>query len=122
VVVDDEYGSIVGIATMENLVEQIVGAVQDEFDSEPLDINTEGSGTFLVKGQIPLERINRECNLDLSSPDVETLSGLMASLLGRLLEVGDLVRLGGATAEVVEAEGGRANLVRLRTFHPEVQE
>ena len=122
VVVDDEYGSVVGIATMENLLEQIVGAVQDEFDFEPPEITTEGSDAFLVKGQLPLERINRECNLDLFSPDVETLSGLMVSLVGRLLEVGDRVRLDGATAEVVEAEGGRANLVRLRKIHPEAQE
>ena len=121
VVVDDEYGSVVGIATMENLLEQIVGAVQDEFDFEPPEINTEGPDVFLVKGQLPLERINRECNLDLFSPDVETLSGLMVSLVGRLLEVGDRVRLDGATAEVVEEEGGRANLVRLRVTDPGVR-
>ena len=95
--------------------------MQDEFDFEPPEINTEGPDVFLVKGQLPLERINRECNLDLFSPDVETLSGLMVSLVGRLLEVGDRVRLDGATAEVVEEEGGRANLVRLRVTDPGVR-
>lgn len=115
VLVNDEYGSVVGIATMENLLEQIVGAVQDEFDSEAPEIVAQGPETFLVKGQLPLERINRECNLDLYSPDVETLSGLIASRVGRLLAIGDIVHLSGATAEVVEAERGRANWVRLRT-------
>ena len=114
VLVDDEYGSVVGIATMENLLEQIVGTVQDEFDSEQPDVQPDGPDGYLVKGQVPLERINRECDLDLVSPDVETLSGLLASQLGRLLEVGDQIRLGGITAEVVEAERGRANMVRLR--------
>lgn len=115
VLVNDEYGSVVGIATAENLLEQIVGAVQDEFDSEVPEIVRESPETFLVKGQLTLERINRECDLDLYSPDVETLSGLMASHLGRLLAIGDVVELSGATAEVVEAERGRANWVRLRT-------
>ena len=110
VLVVDEYGSVVGIATMENLVEQIVGAVQDEFDSEAPDITHERPESFLVRGLVPLERINRECSLDLYSPDVETLSGLMTSRLGRLLVAGDLVKLDGATAEVVEAGRGRANL------------
>ena len=119
VLVDDEYGAVVGMATMENLVEQIVGAVQDEFDSEAPDIRRERAESFLVKGLVPLERINEECNLDLYSPDVETLSGLMMSRLGRLLVVGDMVQLDGATGEVVEAERGRANLVRLRTSDPE---
>ena len=115
VLVNDEYGSVVGIATIENLLEQIVGAVQDEFDSEAPEVVREGPETFLVKGQLPLERVNRECDLDLYSPDVETLSGLMASRLGRLLAIGDVVRFSGATAKVVEAERGRANWVRLRT-------
>ena len=114
VLVDDEYGSAVGIATMENLLEQIVGAVEDEFDSETPDIIVESPTTFLVRGQLPLERINRECDLDLYSPVVETLSGHLASLFGRILAVGDLVQLAGASGGVVQAEGGRANWVRLR--------
>ena len=111
--VDDEYGTVVGVATMENVVEQIVGAVQDEFDSESPDIAPEGPRTFKVKGQLPLEIVNRECGLDLYSADVETLSGLLVSRLGRLLKAGDRVQLRGATAEVVEERGGRADLVRI---------
>ena len=61
-----------------------------------------------------IERVNRECGLDLYAADVDTLSGLLVSHLGRLAEAGDRVRLGGATAEIVEVQDGRATLVRMQ--------
>ena len=112
--VDDEYGTVVGIVTMENVLEQIVGAVQDEFDSEPPDIVEEDPRTYRVRGQVRIDRVNRECGLDLYAADVDTLSGLLVSQLGRLAAVGDRVRLGGATAEVLEVRDGRADSVRIR--------
>ncbi|MYB52935.1 MAG: HlyC/CorC family transporter [Acidobacteriia bacterium] len=112
--VDDEYGSIVGIVTMENVVEQIVGAVQDEFDSEAPEVEQESPGVYLVNGSVPLERLNREVRLSLESTDVDTLSGLLVSRIGRLLEAGDTVELEGATAEVMEEQGGHAVRVKLR--------
>ena len=113
-VVDDEYGSVVGIVTMENVVEQIVGAVQDEFDSELPEIVPEGRGVFRVSGQLPLERVNRELGLDLESQEVDSLSGLLVSHLNRLARKGDEVSLEGAVAEVVEEQAGRATQVRIR--------
>lgn len=111
--VDDEYGSIVGIVTMENVVEQIVGAVQDEFDSEAPEVEQESPGVYLVNGSVPLERLNREVRLSLESTDVDTLSGLLVSRIGRLLEAGDTVELEGASAKVMEEQGGRAVRVKL---------
>ena len=111
--VDDEYGTVAGMVTMENLVEQIVGAVQDEFDSETPDILAEGPWTYSVKGQLSLARVNRECGLNLYSAEVETLSGLLVSRLGRLLKQGDRVPLRGAMAEVVEERNGRADVIRI---------
>ena len=115
--VDDEFGSVVGIITMENVVEQIVGAVQDEFDSEAPEVVQESPGVFLVNGQLPLERLNHEFKLHLESTDVDTLSGLLVSRMSRLLQAGDKVPLEGATAEVIEEQGGRAVRVKL-TVHP----
>ncbi len=112
--VDDEYGTLVGIVTMENVLEQIVGAVQDEFDSETPDITQEDPVTFRVRGQVLIERVNRECGLELYAADVDTLSGLLVSHLGRLAEKGDRVRLAGATAEILEVKDGRADVVRIR--------
>ena len=112
--VDDEYGTLVGIVTMENVLEQIVGAVQDEFDSEAPDIAQEDPLTYRVRGQVLIERVNRECGLELYAADVDTLSGLLVSQLGRLAEAGDRVRLATATAEIIEVKDGRADVVRLR--------
>lgn len=114
VLVDDEHGSVVGIVTMENVVEQIVGEVQDEFDSEPPEIVREGRGVFRVNGHLPLERLNRELNLNLTSPDVDTLSGLLVSHLNRLAQAGDEVEFDGTQARVLEEQGGRATQVRIR--------
>ncbi len=114
VLVDDEYGAVVGIVTMENVVEQIVGAVQDEFDSELPEIVAEGGGVYKVSGQLPLERINRELGLDLESQEVDSLSGLLVSHLNRLALAGDRVELHGAVAHVIEEQGGRATQVRIQ--------
>ncbi|MDE2880784.1 MAG: hemolysin family protein [Acidobacteriota bacterium] len=112
--VDDEYGSVVGVVTLENVVEQIVGDVQDEFDSEAPEIVSEGSGAYRIRGGCLIDRVNRELGLELYSADVETISGLLAARLGRLLKAGDRVRFEGARIEVLEEERGTARLVRVR--------
>ncbi len=116
VTVIDEYGTAVGIVTLENVLEQIVGAVQDEFDTEMPEIVPEGEGQFVVQGQLPIERINRELKLDLDDSEVDTVSGLLVSRLGRLLRVGDVVQLKGAEAEVMEVQAGRATHIRLTPY------
>ena len=112
--VDDEYGSVVGLVTLENVVEQIVGDVQDEFDSEAPEIVSEGSGAYRIRGGCLIDRVNRELGLELYSADVETISGLLVARLGRLLKAGDQVRFEGARIEVLEDERGTARLVRVR--------
>ena len=113
-VVVDEFGNSVGIITLENVLEQLVGSVQDEFDTEMPEIVTEGPKQFIVQGHLPIERINRELHLELNNPDVDTLSGLLVSKIGRLPKVGDEISLEGALAEVVEVQAGRASSVRLK--------
>ena len=110
----DEFGTAVGIVTLENVLEQIVGAVQDEFDTEMPEIVPEGEGRYLIEGQLPIERINRELKLDLDDAEADTVSGLLVSKLGRLLKVGDTVKLKGADAEVVEVQAGRATSIRIQ--------
>ena len=114
VLVDDEHGSVAGIVTMENVVEQIVGAVQDEFDNEAPEIVPDGPNAFKVSGQLQIDRVNRELGLELYFEGIDTISGLMVSHMNRLLKAGDRVKLDGATAEVVEEQAGRATVVRIR--------
>ncbi len=119
----DEYGTIIGIVTMENILELIVGRVEDEFDTETPDIVPAGSREFLVQGRTPVEAVKEKFALELEG-EADTLSGLLVEKLGHILEVGDTVNLDGANAEVIEVKGARARLVRLtldRSFAEEVE-
>lgn len=117
-VVVDEHGSVAGIVTLENVLEQIVGAVQDEFDLEAPDLIAEREGVYLAPGGVPLERVNRQLGLDLRAPSVNTLSGFLVAKIGRFPRVGDVVELDGLVAEVLEVEGSRASKIRLKLLAP----
>ncbi len=116
-VVLDEHGGTSGVVTLENLIETIVGSVEDEFDYEAPEIVPIGRRSYLVRGRASLEHINRELSLTLSGPDINTLSGLLSAELGRFAEAGDRIPLAGADAEVLTATANVAEKVRL-TLHP----
>ena len=113
VFVADEYGNTIGIVTLENVLEQIVGAVQDEFDLETPDIVPDGPGRFMVRGSTPIDVVEKILNLYRGSDEVDTFSGLLMARHGEVLEAGDRIDLGGAVAEVVEVKGTRAEAVRV---------
>lgn len=109
--VTDPNGAVVGIITLEDVLGQIVGPVEE---LEVPEIVAEGSGRYAVAGSIPMVVLNQRLGLDIDHPsDVDTLSSLMVSKLGRLLEVGDEVELDEITAEVVEVVGTQATRIRL---------
>ncbi len=112
-IVVDEYGTVVGIVTMENVLEPIIGPVDDEFDVSEPNVVPQEDGTFLVRGSTIVQTLNREFALDLDIDDVDTFSGLLVKRLDRLPKAGDKVDLGVATAEVVEVQGRRALWIRL---------
>lgn len=112
-IVVDEHGSTAGIVTLENVLEEIVGAVQDEFDAETPDLVRLGKGRYDARGGVPLEKLNRMLGLDLRAPNVNTLSGYLVAQVGRFLQPGDKVEAPGIEAEVLEIEGNRATRIRL---------
>ncbi len=112
-VVVDEHGTVAGIVTLENVIEEIIGRVQDEFDREAPDVIRDRSGGYIVMGSVPLERLNRRFELDLAEPGVNTISGLISARLGRFPKPGDVVDLGPMRAEVLAAEKARATQIRL---------
>ena len=109
----DEYGTVIGIVTLENVIEQIVGAVQDEFDLETPDIVPEGSGQFIVQGSTPIDVVEKILNIYRGEDDVDTFSGLLMLRHGEILEAGDRIELTGAVAEVLETKNSRAERVRV---------
>ena len=112
-IVIDEHGMVVGIVTLENVLEPIVGPVEDEFDTEPEEIVPEEAGRYLVLGVASIESVNRRLNLNLDAADVDTFSGLLMQKMADIPEVGDCVELEGAAAEVLEVIGSRATRIRV---------
>lgn len=85
----DEYGQTAGLVAMEDIIEEIVGNIQDEYDEEERPITPVGEGTYLVKGYTTLEELNDEIGLDVDTEDFDTLNGLLISLLSRILNDGE---------------------------------
>lgn len=113
-VVVDEYGGTAGIVTIEDLLEEIVGDIQDEYDREPPLIQPLEPGVFLVSGRVNLDDLNRELNLDIPDEDESyTLAGVIYSHLQRMPGVGDELHLGGAHLEVLSVTDNRIDQVRL---------
>ena len=109
----DEYGTVIGCITLEDVLEQIVGPVEDEFDANPPEIEPDGPGKFIVTGGTSITAVNRQLKLELVSVEAETLSGLLVEKTGQVPKVGDRIELEGAVAEVLEIRGSMASRIRL---------
>ena len=83
-VIIDEYGGTEGIVTMEDLVESIVGNIQDEYDHEAEEIQQIGQNIFTVDGTLPIDEISDLTGVDLPAEDHDTIAGFVVDLLGRL--------------------------------------
>ncbi|MHB8969360.1 MAG: hemolysin family protein [Pirellulaceae bacterium] len=118
----DEHGTIVGVVTLENVMEQIVGSVEDEFDTEPPYFTPDGDSRYIVLGSTPVELVNEHLGLSLEAEDVDTIAGALLEQVGRLLQKGDCIELPGARAEVIEVEGARAKRIRMTLDHPQAEE
>ena len=110
-VVLDEYGGTAGIVTMEDLLEEIVGAIYDEHDRPEAPEVLEGAP--LLDGSLPITEFNAEYRTALSDVDYTTVGGFVFGELGRLPKAGDRVPAGGHLLEVVEMDGRRVKTIRL---------
>jgi len=114
-VVVDEYGGTAGIVTFEDVVERLVGAVQDEFEQVEVRIQPQGDGSYLVNGLVNLSELAEATGIEVESEDYSTIGGYVFGLLGRRPEVGDEVREKGRFEARVEAlDGLRIALVKIR--------
>jgi CBS domain containing-hemolysin-like protein len=110
----DEYGGSVGIATLDNVIEELVGRVYDEFDADDGEFKVVGDGEFIAKGSLPLYQLNELAGLDIKSGDVITVGGYITQLLGRLPREGDKVQIGPYAATVREAGPRRVRVLHLK--------
>jgi len=113
VVVVDEYGGAVGIVTVEDIVEEIVGEIQDEHDRASSMIERLPDGSYRVAGRVSVHEINESLDWELPSGDYETVAGLILSTLHRIPRLGEEFPVGAHTFTVLEADERRILSVRI---------
>ncbi|HVB96825.1 MAG TPA: hemolysin family protein [Chloroflexota bacterium] len=113
-VVVDEYGGTAGMVTIEDLLEEIVGEIQDEFDVEEQKIIRTSEDEAVVDGGVSIDDANEELGLDLRAEEVDTIGGLVHEQLGRIPVIGDKVLLGQVLLTVVASSGRRVTRVRVK--------
>ena len=106
-IVVDEYGDVEGIVTLEDLLEEIVGDIEDEFDLPDTSIERVDDTHIRIEGTYTIDDFNEEFDTELEQEDFNTMAGLVFGELGRAPEVGDEVRADGLVLRVVEIDGSR---------------
>ncbi|QIK64651.1 HlyC/CorC family transporter [Leucobacter viscericola] len=110
----DEYGGISGLVTLEDLIEELLGEINDEHDREELEVTPEADGAFLVSARLGVEELGELFGIELDDDEVDTVGGLVAKHLGRLPEPGDTVVVAGVELTAVETERRRQRLLTAR--------
>ncbi len=119
VIVVDEYGGISGLITMEDLVEEIVGEIHDESESDADKIVEEGTGVYVVPGSLELGAIEEKLGIPLVvDTECTTVGGAVVELFGRLPSPGERIEHGGVEVEILDADRRRVQRLRLKTLVP----
>jgi magnesium and cobalt transporter len=113
-IVVDEYGQVAGLVTIEDVLEQIVGEIEDEHDVDELEsmIMPRSESVFVVKGLLPVEDFNDYFGTSYSTEEVDTVAGLVIGALGHLPRRGEQVELGEFRFDVLHADSRRVHLLR----------
>jgi magnesium and cobalt transporter len=112
----DEYGGVAGLVTIEDVLEQIVGDIDDEYDvDDDLDIRKEAVRQFAVKAQTPIEDFNTYFGTEFSDEEFDTIGGLAMSHLGRLPRRGEAFSFGGMDFKVLRGDRRKLDLLRIVT-------
>ena len=113
-IVIDEWGTFEGLFTVEDILEEIVGEIRDEFDEEKPSVRKLGDGSYSINGRAPIHLANEALDSDFTSEDFDTIGGLVLGHLGRPPEVGDEIILDSYTLRVDEVDGPRVAQVVVR--------
>jgi CBS domain containing-hemolysin-like protein len=112
----DEYGGTAGLVTIEDLLEEIVGEIRDEYDVESEPIVDEGKGRFVFSGKVSIDEVAQRLDVEIEREGFETVGGFLMHHIGRVPAVGEKLDVDGLAVEVLDAERRRIN--RVRMFKP----
>jgi CBS domain containing-hemolysin-like protein len=112
-IVVDEYGGTAGLVTIEDLLEEIVGEIRDEYDVESEAVVDEGGGRFVFTGKVDVDEVAERLGVHIEREGFETLGGYLLSHLGRVPAIGEQFELDGLNVEVLEVERRRVHKVRI---------
>jgi putative hemolysin len=113
-IVVDEYGGTAGLVTVEDLLEEIVGEIRDEYDVEAETVTDEGDGVFVFSGKVSVDEVRERLGVEIEREGFETLGGYLLSHLGRMPYVGETFEVDELAVEVLEVERRRITKVRAR--------
>ncbi len=116
VIVADEYGQTSGLVTLEDILEELVGDILDEYDNEETDIRKVGEDVYIVRGLTPLSEIEERIGISFNKENVETLSGFLTSVLGHVPRSGEIFETdyGGYNFHVISISNHVIQSVRVR--------
>lgn len=112
--VEDKFGGVAGILTLEQILEELVGEIQDEFDTDETMMRQEADGSWVVSGLAAVHDVEETLGIEFSDEDSSTLGGLISAELGRIPAIGDELTLGRVALRVDAADTRRVISLRLR--------
>lgn len=113
-IVVDEYGGTAGLVTIEDLLEEIVGEIRDEYDVESEPVVEEADGAFVFSAKVSIDEVTERLGVEIDPDGFETVGGYVLTRVGRVPAVGETFDLDGLAVEVLEAERRRIHKVRMR--------
>jgi putative hemolysin len=122
-IVVDEYGGTAGLVTVEDLIEEIVGDIMDEYDVEEPMVEVIDETTSIVDARMPIDEINEQIGLDLPEEEFDTIGGFVFGLFGKQPHLGESVEYDGAELTIEKTDGRRIHKVKIvKIQHPEAEE
>ena len=113
-IVHDEYGGTAGLVTIEDLLEEIVGEIRDEYDVEAEPIVDEGDGSYVFDGTVSVADMEERLDLQVERQGFETVGGYLLTRLGRVPRVGESLTVDQVQVEILDGEERRVQRVRMR--------
>ena len=110
----NEYGTVSGLVTIEDLLEEIVGEIHDEDEYQRVDLVYEGDGSYIVRGGVEIGELEEALGVDFADHEAATVSGLVVENLGAVPTPGQVIRLAGVTLQVLSADRRRIHTMRVR--------